>query len=338
MRVCKKWYSLATPYLYESIVIGKWKTLKTLSGALQRSRDSKSMDALGWWAKRLDVAMRDNNKDEEIALQYLTQIVQSLPNLTILVFRVAKSDYHCDFLPDSFLHCLSASAGSNLQALVWYTTVLTPFDYWNTFLASLPAIRTLSCIDMNLSPNGSTLTLPTLRTFYMPRCLQHTISLPSLRHLIFGVYSNMDVDMGWKTFLIIHGHQLDVIQINVIQVSGLLLVLDAISQYCPNLHRLDIAIQTWWELNTLQGLALPTTINTIGLYCFQRQASRSCFKQLFDTLRKVRFGPAFKTIRLLHPATATNLSRHHQPLLWVNTPRLSQLGFEVLDYEGKPLL
>ena len=142
---------------------------------------------------------------------------------------------------------------------------------------------------------------------------------------------------GWK-MLLNHGHQLDVIQINVIQVSGLLPVLDAISQYCPNLHRLDIAIQTWRELNALQELSLPATINTIGLYCFQRQASRACYKQFFDTLMKMRFGPAFKAIRLLHSAIVTDLSRHHRPLLWANIPRLSKLGFEVLDYEGKTLL
>jgi hypothetical protein len=152
----------------------------------------------------------------------------------------------------------------------------------------------------------------------------------------------MVVYTSWKMFLVNHGHQLDVIQIVDMQVSRLLLVLDAISRYCPNLHRLDIAIQTWSEINTLKDFTFPTTITTIGLYCFQRQASRGCFIQFFDTLiiMKVtmKFGPAFKAIRLLDPAVVTNLSRHHRPLLCNKLLKLRNLGFEVLDSEGETLL
>ncbi|KAF8224175.1 hypothetical protein L208DRAFT_1313086 [Tricholoma matsutake] len=340
VRVCKQWYSLAIPFLYESIIIGRCRTLNTLRDALQSLCSPENLDAgnghpLGWWTKRLDVAMRDNGSDTESELESLSQIIQSLPNLNILVFRVTTSKYHNVLLPGSFLHHLSRSAGSNLQAIVWYTRALTPDSpQWYAFLAGMPTIRTLSCSQFfdDLLP-----ALPALRTFSL-----HDISSfpnpslpnPSLRHLTFGVYK---CDVNWKVFLLNHGQQLEVIQVHTIWKCWVSHVVQAISQSCPKLQRLDIAIQTWEELNSSQ-ISLPATIHTFGLYCMQPQAPRTGYKQLFSALKDMKFGPAFKVIQLLRPNNVTDLYGRHRQLLLTNMPKLRELGFEIQDHEGQPLL
>jgi hypothetical protein len=298
---------------------------------------------LGWWTKRLDVAMRDDSIDTDGELESLSQIIQSLPNLNILIFRVTNSEYQYVHLPWSFLHHLSRSAEPNLQAIVWYTRALTPDPHkLHAFLAGMPAIRTLSYADIHQSTENSLPALPALKTFCMPNNMRYSpnlgaASIPSLRHLIFGAYAGYDV--GWKTLLFNHGQQLEVVRVHTILKSGVSDVLDTITQYCPKLHRLDIAVQTWGELNlSPDGLSLPASVRTFGVYCMQGQAPRTEYKQLFRALRNMKFGPAFKVIQFLHPNNVMDLCEHHRQLLLTNMPKLSELGFEVLDHEGQVLL
>ena len=344
MRVCKQWYSLATPYLYETIIIGRCKTLKTLHYLLQPSHSPENSEVgndhpLGWWSTRLDVAMRDNDDGlTDIKLESLLQIIQSLPNLKILVFRITASNYQYNF-PSSFVPHLSRLPGRNLQAIVWYTRALTPNPHqWHAFLVNMPTIRTFSCIHMDQLSDDPLPALPALRTLCLPHSrssfLNSTTSIPSLRHLIFVACS---VDIGWKKFLLNYGHQLEVVRVHIIWKSGVSHVLYTISQSCPKLRRLDIAIQTWGDLPQ-DGLSLPATIRTFGLYCKHLQAPRAGYKQLFSALRNMKVGPAFKFIQFLNPSNVMDLCEHHRGLLLANVPELDELRFRMLDHEGRILL
>jgi hypothetical protein len=296
---------------------------------------------LGWWTKRLDVAMRDNGDDIESELESLSQIIQSLPNLNILIFRVTTPEYQYILLPDTFLHHLSRSAKPNLQAIAWYTDACIPDPHqWHAFLVSMPPIRTLSCVYMKPHSDTSLPALPELRTFCIPhhRSLlpNLTTPIPSLRHLIFCAYNLGDV--GWKMFLQTYGQQLEVVRVHVIREFGVSQFLDTISQSCTKLHRLDIAIRTWRALNLSQDeLSLPASIHTFGIYCLQPQAPKTGYKELFSALRNMKVGPAFKVIQLLRENNVRDLCEHHRQLLLTNMPKLKELGFEVLDHEGQAL-
>jgi hypothetical protein len=341
VRVCKQWYSLAIPYLYESVVIGRCRTLQTLLSALQSLRGSENTGhPLGWWSKRLDVAMRDQSNDSESELESLSQIIHFLPNLNILIFRVTIPEYHPLRLPDSFLHQFLRSAGPNLQAILWYTPALAPTSLqWYDLLAGMPHISIVSFANAGKFPEDPLPALPALRILSLPYFMDHfpntVTSIPSLRHLIFSSYRLPEA--AWKTFLLNHGEQLEVIQMHV-ERGSLDRLLDSISQCCPKLQRLDITIQTWEVLDQLQhGLSLPNTIQTFGIYCIQFQSSRSSHKALFTALRKMKFGPVFKGIQLLCQNNVTHLHEQHRKLLSTNLPELSKLGLEVLDHEGQVL-
>ena len=299
--------------------------------------DTGNNHSLGWWTKRLDVAMRDKYSDLNSELESLSQIIQYLPNLNILIFRVPISKYLYISLPDAFLHHLSRSAGPNLEAIVWYTEALTPHAYqWYDFLGSVPNIRTLSSVDSSRFPGISPPALPALRTldvsrYYFTYFPNSTTSIPSLRHLI------IICSLSRKIFLN-HGQQLEVVQVHVTEKGRVSHVLNTISQLCPKVHRLDISIPTWGELNlSHSGLSLPTTIRTFGIYCTELQASRTEYQKLFGALRNMKCGPTFKVIQLLHANNVTDLRLRHRQLLATNVPKLNELGFEVQDHEGQLL-
>ena len=336
MRVCKQWYSLATPYLYEAIIIGRCKTLKTLCDVLQPLRSPENADAgndhpLGWWSTRLDVAMCDGPTN--IELESLLQIIHSLPNLKILVFRITISNYQYDF-PDSFVHHLSRSPKPSLLAIVWYTRALMPNRYqWHAFLVNMPSLRTLSCVHIDRLSDDPLPALPALRTFCLPYSGSVLLnSTTRIRSLTLGAYN---VDADWKKFLLNYGHQLEVVRVHVIWKSGVLHVLDTISQTCPKLRRLDIAIQSWGELSLAHdGLSLPATIRSFGLYRRPSQAPRASYKQLFSALRNMKVGPEFESIQFLNPSNVMDLCEHHRGLLLAN---LNELRFGMLDHEGRTL-
>jgi hypothetical protein len=306
--------------------------------------DAGDRHPMGWWTKRLDVAMRDPSVETDNELESLSQIIQSLPNLNILIFRVTAAKYRSVDLPESFLNQLSRSAKFNLQAIVWYSGALIPDpQQWHTFLSGMYAIRTLSqaCVAVHYPTEFSLPALPALRTFSMPYhmryCPNPIAPIPFLRHFVFS--ADRSTDRSWKAFLLNHGQQLEVVQVYVIWEHGISHVVDTVSQTCPNLHRLDIAIPTWSQLNVSEdGLSLPATMRTFGLYCMQSQAPKTGYKRLFSALRNMKFGPAFKVIQLLRPTNVVDLCKHHRQLLLDNMPKLRELGFELLDHEGRVLL
>jgi hypothetical protein len=63
--VCKAWYSLASPFLFEYIFLGRGRVLASLRDGMLRSehavelQELESPHAIGWRIQRLDVHMRD---------------------------------------------------------------------------------------------------------------------------------------------------------------------------------------------------------------------------------------------------------------------------------------
>ncbi|THV06964.1 hypothetical protein K435DRAFT_417767 [Dendrothele bispora CBS 962.96] len=148
--VCKSWYQLATPYLYEHITIRRVSSLPGLSTALSRqfTTDSgKSVSSLGCWTKRLDIILEDvpydNHDGIPEILESLARIIENLPNLNIVVFRTQSLGFNDVHLSSSMIRAL-AKCGASLQAVNWYTGELqVASDDWITFVQAFPNLRAL---------------------------------------------------------------------------------------------------------------------------------------------------------------------------------------------------
>ena len=121
-RVNKAWYALASPFLYEHIILGRSKVLQPLLEGMNRSAKTAHGELsrpIGWWTQRLDVNMRDKpNRNPQIEMNALAGILTHLPNLRILTFSITGHRYR-ETLPSNVLHSLVCR--DTLRIVHWYT-------------------------------------------------------------------------------------------------------------------------------------------------------------------------------------------------------------------------
>jgi len=349
VRVCKLWNSLATPYLYESISIGRGRAISTLyatlQGSLQKGNPTNG-HSLGWWTRRFDIATRDQGCDVEDELEWLSKIVVWFPNLNTLTFRVTAQGYEGVALPGSFLQNLAQSSGPNLRAVLWYNDTLVPMTGdWYSFLVTTGNIRTIYCPTPLPFWEDALLALHSLHTVYIPidtRTVEYPVavipSLESLRRVIFNVdtHAHDFNNSGWKQLLRRYGEQLKVIQAYFdYSDDGITSTFEVISRNCPHLHQLDISVRSWETLR--DGISIPTAIHTLGMSCMHTQAPTREYVTLFNTLANVKFGPALKVIQFLDQGNVTDLCRKHRRVLLSGLRKLSEMGLEVQGHDGQLL-
>jgi hypothetical protein len=301
--------------------------------------DAEHPLGLGWWTKRFDIAIYDTGGDVSNELVLLAEIIRCLPNLSIITFCITADRYRDATLPPYFLPNLSKSTGSNLKAIIWFSNHIPPnTDDWYTFLRrSGGSIRTVYCPAIKF-PLDFLPAMPAVQTFYIPEALteiqDYNPSLVSLRHAIFSDddYHPEYNSSGWKQVLWTCGVNLSVIQVYSARSS----TLEAISQTCFNLQRLDISVTCWAAL--VVAPSFPTSIRTLGICSLQVQAPREDVNMLFSALTNRRkFGSRLKVIQFLRKGTVIDLCRNHRPVLSWGIRLLKDRGIEVHDHEGQVL-
>ncbi|KAK7438392.1 hypothetical protein VKT23_018006 [Stygiomarasmius scandens] len=127
--VCKDWKDLATPFLYEHLVLENCHTLPLLFRTLSSSRhkslsDSRVGNPVGWWTKRLDVFLRDDDVVSDVdATRKTGDILFYLPNVATITF--CAGDYWNYNLPPTFISALQ-KIGSNIRVLNWQSLGFSP--------------------------------------------------------------------------------------------------------------------------------------------------------------------------------------------------------------------
>lgn len=338
VRVCKHWNSMATPYLYESLVLGRSKVLNKLCHALkvsdERGSSSDHVRPFGWWTKRLDVVMRDMSS-ESIGdeLDCLSELVQRLPNLTILTFCATAPQLLRVILPPALLQHLSRS---NIQAISWRNNTLTPgTEDWYDFLVNSPQLRAIHFPDVITHCKWSPrLTLPSLRALLVRR--QSDVleaELPSLRQLTIDVAPSTP----WDPLLQNHGTNLETMQLCFRFHSLISPTLARLASSCPNLSRLDISVSSW-ELFGCGvddcNITIPPTVKTLGIQSMLKQSPKRFYKCLFRGLQDMKISPPLKVVQLIDTGNAADLCLRHQRILAGGLEMLRGRGLELRDTAG----
>lgn len=196
------------------------KYLASLYEGLKRSHrpliDSATGELpLGWWTKRLDVAMRDSTDDSKTDLVLVGSIVAMLSNLSILTFDIHGHGYFLAYgglgtLPSSILQSTSPE---NLNVVYWHRpNVMPTAEDWLEFLSSRPHLRSISdslwghYLPMaNAVPNFPSLTSLHLS---LPWSVEYfsRLELPRLQHLTYR--ANYDFAQNFAPFFQNHGANL----------------------------------------------------------------------------------------------------------------------------------
>ena len=350
VRVCKLWCTLATPFLYESIIIGRGRTLSSLCSALVDSKRKEGNAAhdnpLGWYTKRLDVAMRDQGHQGAASeLEFLAEAIECLSNLTIVIFSVRAPRYVEYPMPTSIMQALADTCGPTLRVVDFSESVLHPFrNDWRMLLTAAPYLRVLSGPETTLI---SSYTIPLLDLPVLPELTALALASPNTKEYLtsenhFPSLSEFEFHYflpplwdSWAGPLGVFGYNLTMVHLNF-NIAALYLQgeMNVLAKHCPNLARLILSLKVWEQF--IDGLSLPS-VPYLALRCWQYQAPSFRYRWLFASLSTIS-GPTLRTVRLCDSHNVTDLRARHARVLAQGLEQISHCTFRLEDHEGQPFI
>ena len=351
VRVCKAWYSLASPFLFEYIFLGKGRVLASLRDGMLRSEhavellESESPHAIGWRIQRLDVHMRDRTDNPGLIMDILADILRRLPNLRVLTFAITGHGYDDPFnyLPYSVLQATNACRDT-LRFLNWYGGVRPSSNTWASFLENHPRLEAINAPVTLTQLGNSHIVLDSLKSIYI-HCrtpashiqdMLWNINLPSIHHAIYDVtWTDQGLSSSHDDFLRKVGSKLTSIQIIISRNDVLYFMpLSRIVATCKNLTRVDLVTFGW--LIPL-SFSIPESVHTLGIRVNNRQIPKHSLEAFFSSICNVlsRF-PSVNTFYFMDQRNVRALRAHSQALS-SNLAGILILGINVMDHEGRPL-
>ena len=340
VRVCRAWMELASPFLYENIVIGRGRYLLSICSVLEvSSRDNRF---LGHCTKRLDVALRDSARSVDEELSLIADIIRFLPNLEVVTFSVSSPPYtRDDYSPHLALHALTSTCAHSLRYIHWFRDTLAPAagDLY-ALLRKTPNLRSfhtpLVIVDHKQPCHDEFFhsSIVAVHAEYGTAELfglipPQLMNFPSLRQLSFSA-PLFAQDWRWEKFLQAHGNHLQHIQVVNSVGSFPQSDLTCIIASCPNLVRLDVNLLFWTYMPSL--VTLPPTVQHLGIFCAQGQEQNYSF--FFSCLDSIEFGENFRCIQFLSKRNVVDMVGKHLRQFMVGTERLRRCGIRFMDHRG----
>lgn len=361
VRVSKAWYSLASPFLFEYIFLGRGRVLGPLRDGMLRSEQAvKSQEILhtiGWQTQRLDVHMRDRTDNPQLIMDILADILRRLPNLRVLTFAVVGHGYDSQYLPENILQATNPCRDT-LRFLNWYGGLRPSSNTWASFLENHPKLEAINAPVFLTKLENSHIVLDSLKSVYI-HChpdpdLSAThigdelwnINFPNIHHAIYDITTTPSYFVH-DDFLPKIGPKLTSIQINCLKNFyaiddihvAFFRALIKIEATCTNLVRVDLLTHEW---NLPLGLFpyCPKTVHTLGIRVHVHQIPKRSLRSLFTSLRNLLMITSLKTICFMDQDNVRALRSHPQALS--SQARIlneyGECGFNIVDHEGRSLL
>ena len=357
VRVCKKWWHLAIPYLYQSVYIGRARCLSSLSSALMHSAAGRgtivSARPLGEYTQRLDIAIRDHAVNADTDSAWLAAVITHMPHLAIVSFTIATNYTGAD-LPNNILDALHYSAAS-LRVLDWSSTPLEPSaSRIMDLLTKCTQLRILNCPRLvwsrELDHGGIPPTLTTLRlhaiipvqiaatyNHLLPNFDPNTVCRPgptALQELILDL--NRD-PYHWEDLLRVYSSQLVSVQFYIPSILPINVEdhMELLTRVCPGLRRLTITSERFSSFIRPNRLVFPS-ITYLGLRATRTQSKKPDFEMLFAFLEELRSSvPSLQAVQLLNECNLQCLlNTHTKFVVRALQPFMEATPFRVEDKEG----
>ena len=359
VRVCKSWYSLASPFLFEYIFLGRGRVLASLRDGMLRSEQAVELQELshtiGWWTQRLDVHIRDRTDNSGSIMDILADILERLPNLRVLTFAVVGHGhcafYESNYLPENVIQATNACRDT-LRLLNWYGGLRPSPNTWASFLENHPRLEAINAPVVLTQLGNSNIVLDSLRSIYV-HCqtdLTHVenklwnIQFPNLHHAIYDITST-PFEFPHHDFLSKIGPKLTSIQINCLKLFstehlmdfGFYTILSRMVVTCPNLTRLDLVTYEW-KMSPFFYFYFPKTVHTLGIRVNVHQVPRRSLEIFFGSIYSfLSHFPSVKTVCFTDQRNVRVL-RAHSRALRSNLAQIRGHGVNVMDDEGRLLV
>ncbi|KAF7975016.1 hypothetical protein HWV62_10637 [Athelia sp. TMB] len=320
VRVSKAWYAMAAPHLYETILIDGQRTLMTLCTTLTHSKEkgetsSGKSHPLGWYAKRLDFAIRDS---ETRFLEDLAKVIRYLPNLTMFNFTPRG---YVTFATADVAHALAETCGHSLRQLFLSNHCLEERDWSKHGLAGLPSLRSGAA-----APLTNLRSLVVLWAFSYVFPWKHSDSLPNLEHLELPSRENFDALSACTPMPI------RVLFLHIRRIYDYPRQWPDIERDFPNVSRLVVSLDEW------EGLLLrvPPSVTYLALCCRRPQEKANNFSEVFRVLATLK-SPRLKVVRFADRRVGVELRTRHTAVLAQGLEQIRlTCSFVLEDCEGRP--
>ncbi|KZT20327.1 hypothetical protein NEOLEDRAFT_879004 [Neolentinus lepideus HHB14362 ss-1] len=360
VRVCKLWRALASRFLYETVVIGRGRTIPSLRDTLIFSKataegSSGGDRALGWYTRRLDLCVRGQTHIQHatphVELEYLAEIIRCLPNLAVFIVDVTTKQYP-DRMPASVMHALAETCGSSLEVLHWPDSgsrvgrVLDPKpNEWHRLLSSASNLRAIRCSDMLYSSRGyeshqgnapvlSHLTTLTVSNKICKYYLSPSHSFPSLRHVRYHDCASC-LPHAWRGLLQLYGEHITAVTLILhhfaADTQG---HLDLLREFCPHLETLFLCFRSWSQFTP--HLRLPP-VTHLALMSVKSNSTTADCMAMFASLSTMET-ERVRTVQIVHERDIARLRDQKPKVLALGLAKLRTCKFDLQDYNGVILM
>ena len=341
--MCKAWYALACPFLYEHIILEKNVVLAPLRDGLSRAVLENRQ--AGWWTESLDVRMRDDHmtNTQETVFATLADILTYLPNLCILTFAITGRGFFplSSALPNAVLNSITSSG--SLRCVQWDNCVSTPLPHdWTAFLQKHPEIEVLDgAQSVELDAPIKLHAVKIVHGYPNKKGRFTGWSMPDLPH-VRSMFYDLTYSCVVEADITFHrlgrnltDIQLDVFEEQYLQRPRLDPTFARIRTECTRLTQVVLGVLSWSILKSYTP-TLPSTVHTLGIRIMRAQVSAAKVKRLFDTLLPsyVACNPSLKTIKFLEAKNIRAL-RSHPISLSHGLRVMENLGVVIKDLDDR---
>ena len=358
VRVCRRWHMLATPLLYQIIIIRHFRHINTLRliDTIKQAGSNAAFGALpGRVVHRLDIAIREPITTY-MALnvrRVLSKIVKALPSLRILVvIQQELQDQNGssgDLLPPSldFAQAIDSLSSLTVQKLRWDTDPPLGTKTCRSLLTRLPSLRTLMVGEPGFCPFD----LPSLPDLHFATLLHDSrtdssgtaASFPNLRQALFR--PSVRYGIGCITeFLASKAPELTTVYLEM-NSSWTRELCRALARHCPHVSHIILftGCSQWSTWNSgfmdTSGLFFQSSpyfppITHLGLFGPPFNDDSHCLR-IFRWLRSVLIPSSLKVVRFLNPQCVMDMLYRRSAAAAEGLIALP--GLRVEDHEGNDL-
>ena len=333
--VCKAWNEIATPLLYNTVLL---RSSRGVSAAWRTFCDSAQSDTsirLGHYVKRIDLSMRDSRihhlSFEQLAeREKIADILRWLPNLTIFTMhtRVRGGDSTC------IAEALVDTSASTLETIEWtggptLGHMCLSGASWTRLVSSCPNLKTLDGPGCRIF---STVLHPAARLSHLS--VTHDYrgvedvppNPPTPLHIRYNS-TGWDVSHPNTRAYCLQAISLDVRFRDQATLHELL-------AQCPKLSQLILRVLTWYSLPC--GLKLDSSITHLGLFVEQQQPRLPLMAEGLRYLADLDI-PGVKTLRLMSRHLLLEGGNLEKRRIREALQKIRAAGLVLENWEGKPL-
>ncbi|KAJ2927116.1 hypothetical protein H1R20_g10014, partial [Candolleomyces eurysporus] len=328
--VCRQWYALTIPFLYEHIVIENLDTMQRILAVvdgLPTIREPDDTQKLGCFIKRLDLVVPElqwtGNGDSTYPYSLAPQLCKLAPNLITL---------NTSSTGDARSFPLSNVISPRLEYLYWINTFRLPVSQWVTFMDAHPRLKFIDPPFFSSSSSDCegyqapwrTTQWPSLRELVLHQDRQSSFwasdfppgAFPNLQKIEF-TYRTMSSHL--KEVLSVHGAALTSLHLHFgdLDFAVMFPVLETMATYCPHLDELMVSFA---YLPLKQDVDLPPTrsktriVPRITILALQHNGEQ--YKDFGAcALLWVNICPTIKTIRIFDETNVIQLKEQSEGMV-----------------------